>query len=153
MKKLLVGASALVMSAVALAPLSAQTVQQKKEEAGAVGGAISGGAAGAVGGAIIGGPVGAAVGGVAGATAGAITGGTAAALNPDDRVYVQRYVTTRSVPSVAYQGEVVVGSELPGSVRYYAIEDNPRLVQYRYAHVNDRYVLVDRSNRIVQVID
>jgi uncharacterized protein YcfJ len=153
MKKLVISASALAFSLVAATGLQAQTVQQKKEEAGAVGGAISGGTAGAVGGALVGGPVGAAVGGVAGATAGAITGGAAASLSPEDRVYVRERVVTRQVPSVTYEGDVVVGRELPGTVRYYDIEGNPRLSNYRYTRVNDRYVIVDRSNRIIEVVE
>jgi uncharacterized protein YcfJ len=145
--------AALAVATLAGVSVQAQTVQQKKEEAGAVGGAVSGGAAGAVGGAIVGGPVGAAVGGVVGATAGAITGSTTARLSPEDRVYFRERVVTRQVPSAAYQGEIVVGSELPGSVRYYEIEGRPSLDNYRYARINNRYVVVDRSNRVIEVIE
>ena len=151
MKRTVLGGIALAI--LATASVQAQTTQQKREESGAVGGAISGGAAGAVGGAIVGGPVGAAVGGVAGAAAGAITGGTAARLTPEDRVYVRERVVTREVPSVTYQGDVVVGRELPGTVRYYDLDGRASLDNYRYARINNRYVVVDRSNRVIEVID
>ncbi len=151
MKRTILGGIALAF--LAATSVQAQTVQQKKEESGAVGGAISGGAAGAVGGALVGGPVGAAVGGTVGAAAGAITGGAAARLTPEDRTYVRERVVTREVPSVTYQGEVVVGRELPGTVRYYEIDGRPSLDSYRYTRINNRYVVVDRSNRIVEVID
>jgi uncharacterized membrane protein len=132
-------------------PAMAQTKQQQMDS-GAKGGAAAGAVTGAVGGAIVGGPVGAVVGGAAGAVVGAVGGATTAAITADDRVYVQRYVVENDVPSVRYEGDIAVGQTLPGTVTYYRIENNPRLESYRYAHVNQRYVLVDGSNRVVTVI-
>jgi uncharacterized protein YcfJ len=151
------GPAALFAAALAVGPALAQTTvvtpQEKKQETGAAAGAISGGTAGAVGGALVGGPVGAAVGGVAGAAAGAISGAAVGSISPEDRVYVQRYTTTRQVPSVRYEREVAVGTQLPGSVTYYTFEDNPRLANYRYTRVNDRTVVVDQQGRIISIIE
>lgn len=131
-----------------------QTPKSQAQERGAAGGAVGGAAAGAIGGAIVGGPVGAAIGGAAGAAGGAITGSIAGGLSADDRVYVRQYVVRREVPSVRYEGELVVGEPAPTRVRYYEIEgDNPRLRGYRYSRVNDRYILVDSQNRFVTYIE
>lgn len=117
---------------------------------GASGGAAAGAATGAVGGAVVGGPVGAVVGGAAGAVGGAVVG----ALTNDDRTYVRTYVEKHRQPSVTYEQEVVVGEELPGTVKYYRIEGRPELKTYEYAVVNDHTVLVDsQTRRIVEVLD
>ncbi len=135
-------------------PLSAQTPQQQRQqETGAAAGAITGGAAGAVGGALVGGPVGAAIGGAAGAAAGAVGGAVTGSITADDQIYVRERVIRHNVPSVRYQGDIVVGAELPGTVRYYEIENEPRFTNYRYTRLNDRYVLVNTDNRIVAVFD
>jgi hypothetical protein len=112
------------------------------------GGAAAGAATGAVGGAIVGGPVGAAVGGVTGA----IVGG---ALSGPDRTRVHEYVVREHRPSVRVDRDVVVGSELPGTVRYYEIPADVGVkTTYRYTVVNDRPVLVDpRTRRVVEVLD
>jgi hypothetical protein len=88
-----------------------------------------------------------------GAVGGANSGGAAAAITPEDRVYIRERVVTREVPSVRYEGEVVVGSELPSTVRYYEIDGRPSLSTYRYTRVNDRYVVVDSRGRVVEVIN
>ncbi len=113
----------------------------------------TGGAAGAVGGALVGGPVGAAIGGAAGAAAGAVGGAVTGSITADDQIYVRERVIRHNVPSVRYQGDIVVGAELPGTVRYYEIENEPRFTNYRYTRLNDRYVLVNTDNRIVAVFD
>lgn len=115
----------------------------------AAGGTAAGAATGAVGGAIVGGPVGAAV----GAVVGGVVGGTAGGLAEPDRVYVREYVTRTPRPAVRVEQEVVVGATLPSTVRYYEIEGNPRLEGYRYANVNDEYVIVDAQGRIVAVVE
>ena len=121
---------------------------QAQDNRGAAGGAVGGAAAGAVGGAIVGGPVGAAVGGVVGGIDGAAAGGIAT----EDRTYVQGYVVKHPAQAVRIEGDVAVGTELPRTVRYYNFEGNERLRAYRYARVNDRYVVVDASGRVVEVI-
>jgi hypothetical protein len=112
------------------------------------GGAAAGAATGAVGGAIVGGPVGAAVGGVTGA----IVGG---ALSGPDQTRVRQYVVKERRPSVRVQDEVVVGSELPGTVQYYEIPADVGVkTTYRYTYVNDRAVLVDpRTRKVVQILE
>ncbi len=84
---------------------------------------------------------------------GTITGSIAGDLTMDDRIYVREYVVRREVPSARYEGDLVVGTEIPGTVTYYRIEDNPRLSSYRYTRVNNRYVLVDSSNRFITYVE
>jgi hypothetical protein len=112
------------------------------------GGVAAGAATGAVGGAIVGGPIGAAVGGVTGAVVGGV-------LSGPDETRVRQYVVRDRRPSVRVENEVVVGSELPGTVRYYEIPNDVGVkTTYRYTVVNDHTVLVDpRTRRVVQVID
>lgn len=127
-----------------IASLAALPLAAHAEE----GGVAAGAATGAVGGAIVGGPVGAAVGGVTGA----IVGG---ALSGPDRTRVKEYVVRERRPSVRVQDEVIVGRELPGTVKYYEIPSSVGVkTTYRYTVVNDRAVLVDpRTHRIVEVLD
>lgn len=119
------------------------------DERGAAGGAAGGAAAGAVGGAIIGGPIGAAAGAVIGGTAGAVAGG----ISTNDRTYIRTYVVKRPAQNVVVDGNVAVGVTLPPRVRYHTFSDNERLRAYRYARVNDRYVVVDSAGRVVEVIN
>lgn len=137
-----------VLAAVAIITLAGASVASA-EERGAAGGAVGGAAAGAVGGAIIGGPVGAAAGAVIGGAAGAVAGG----LSTNDRTYVQTYVVKRPADNVVVDGNVAVGVTLPPKVRYHTFSGNERLRAYRYAQVNDRYVVVDSSGRVVEVIN
>jgi len=138
---------ALIIAGALLAGAASFTAQAQNNN-GAAGGAVGGTAAGAVGGAIVGGPVGAAVGGVVGGVAGAAAGGIAT----NDRTYIQGYVVQHPAESVRVQGDVVVGAQLPGTVRYYTFRDNDRLRAYRYARVNNNYVVVDASGRVVEII-
>lgn len=106
----------------------------------------AGAATGAVGGAIVGGPVGAAVGGVAGA----VVGGIAESTRPRFR----EYVVERRHNSFDYDGEIVVGRQLPETVTYYRVPREYGTTEYRYTVVNNRTVLVDpETRRIVQIID
>jgi hypothetical protein len=122
-------------------------VQAQTREPGIPPGVGAGAATGAVGGAIVGGPVGAAVGGVAGA----VVGGIAETTRPRFR----EYVVTRQHRSYDYDGDVVVGRELPRQgVTYYQVPREYGQTEYRYTVVNNRTVLVDpETGRIVQVID
>ena len=112
----------------------------------AQGGAAAGAAAGAAGGAVVGGPVGAAV----GALGGAIIGGIAEDRTPQFKAYVVK----EKVPSYAYRGDVVIGTELPATgVRFYEVPKEYGVTEYRYTVVNDRTVLVDpKTRKIVQII-
>jgi|SRR5690349_20430612 Protein of unknown function (DUF1236)/Glycine zipper len=108
-------------------------------------GAATGAAAGAVGGAVVGGPVGAAV----GAGVGAIVGGISDANRPRFHDYVVR----EHITSYPYAGQVVVGTELPGTITYYDVPAEYGVKNYRYTVVNNTAVLVDpRTHRIVEII-
>lgn len=145
MKSFMSGALAAALM-LAAAPAIAQTPAQ---QSGAQGGAVSGAIAGGVGGALIGGPVGAVIGVVIGASA----GGSVGALTADDRVYVQRYVYEREVAPVALQQGVVVGKPLPQAVATYTFEGNPRMAGYRYAYVNQQYLLIDSNGQVLGAIE
>lgn len=116
------------------------------------GGAAAGATTGAVGGAIVGGPVGAVVGGVGGAVVGGIIGDA-------DRPRVREYVVQQKRPSVRYERDVVVGSELPSTVETYDVPETvvtttKQRTGWHYAVVNDHTVIVDnRTRKIVQIID
>ncbi|MBW9117415.1 DUF1236 domain-containing protein [Rhizobium cauense] len=63
---------------------------------------------------------------------------------------VRTYVTEQEVPSVVYDGDVVVGSELPASVEVHTI---PSSKSYSYTVVNKQRVIVDpQTRRVIEVI-
>ncbi len=63
---------------------------------------------------------------------------------------VRTYVTEQEVPSVVYDGDVVVGNELPGSVEIHTI---PTSKTYSYTVVNKQRVIVDpQTRRVIEVI-
>ena len=114
-------------------------------------GTVRGAQRGAEEGAAAAGPVGGIVGGAVGAATGTVGG----ILGVDDRPRFRNYVTERRVKCYDYDGRVAVGSTLPSSgVTYYDVPDEYRVKPgYRYTVVNKQPVLVDRSHRIVEVID
>ncbi|MFD1746118.1 DUF1236 domain-containing protein [Rhizobium helianthi] len=64
---------------------------------------------------------------------------------------VRTYVMQQEVPSVAYQGDVLVGRVLPQDVEMRVVDgyDN-----YAYTVVNERRVIVDPGTReVIQVLD
>ena len=134
--KTLLAASALALSL----PLAAQAQ-----------GTLPGAARGAEVGADAAGPVGAVVGGAVGAATGTVGGILGVDMQPRFRSYVRE----RNVRSYDYDGRIAVGTTLPSSgVTYYEVAAEYRLRPGdRYTVVNDRPVLVDRSHRIVEVID
>lgn len=97
------------------------------------------------------GPVGAIVGGAVGAATGTVGG----ILGVDTRPRFRSYVTTQNRPSYDWDGDVVVGGVLPArGVTYYEVPREYGARGYRYAHVNDQYVLVEpRSRRIVEIVE
>ena len=148
MKRLIKGAA--IAALFACAPVSESVMAQTPaQQQGATGGAVTGVIGGAAVGAVVGGPVGAVIGGVIGASAGATVG----ALTAEDRVYVQQYVYSRQVEPVVVQQGLVVGQPVPAGVTVYNFEGNPRLATYRYAHVNQQYVLIDANGRVVGAIE
>lgn len=136
----------LVITTVVAAVLGVSAVQAQNR--GGEGGAVGGAAAGAVGGAIIGGPIGAVIGGAAGAVA----GGAVGSITADDRVYVQKYVYERQVAPVTVREPIAIGKPLPRTVKTYTFEGNQRLGPYRYAYVNNQYLLVDSNGMVLGAI-
>jgi hypothetical protein len=133
--KTLLAASAIALSL----PLAAQAQ-----------GTLRGAERGAQEGADAAGPVGAIVGGAVGAATGTVGG----ILGVDDRPRFRQYVTRERRSSYAYDGDVRVGTVLPSSgVTYYDVPDEYNARGARYTIVNERPVLVDRSRRIVEVIE
>ncbi|GJD96414.1 DUF1236 domain-containing protein [Methylobacterium iners] len=113
-------------------------------------GTLRGAERGAQEGADAAGPVGAIVGGAVGAATGTVGG----ILGVDDRPRFRQYVTRERRSSYAYDGDVRVGTVLPSSgVTYYDVPDEYNARGARYTIVNERPVLVDRSRRIVEVIE
>jgi hypothetical protein len=71
----------------------------------------------------------------------------AVVIEPEAREYILR----EGRSSVVIDGDVAVGTVLPGDVEFYAIEGTPT---YRYAVVNDRRVIVEPdSRRIIEIVD
>ncbi|MGV7032609.1 DUF1236 domain-containing protein [Methylobacterium symbioticum] len=134
--KTLLAASALALSL----PLAAQAQ-----------GTLPGAARGAEVGADAAGPIGGIVGGAVGAATGTVGGILGVDMQPRFRSYVRE----RNVRSYDYDGRVAVGTTLPASgVTYYDVPDEYRVRPgYRYTVINDTPVLVDRSHRIVEVIN
>lgn len=64
---------------------------------------------------------------------------------------VRTYVMEQSVPSVVYEGEVVVGAPLPETVEVRTVDGYD---DYGYTVVNERRVLIDpRTRTVIQVLD
>ncbi|WP_026614630.1 DUF1236 domain-containing protein [Ensifer aridi] len=59
---------------------------------------------------------------------------------------VRTYVLEQNVPSVTFEGEVVVGQPLPETVEIHTIPDQP---DYAYAVVNNKRVVVNPKQRTV----
>lgn len=97
------------------------------------------------------GPIGEIVGGAIGGVVGGVTG----VLGIDQRPRFRSYVVERHHPSYAYNGELRVGTDLPGDgITYYDVPPEYGVHDYRYTVVNGRTVLVDpRTHRIVEIIE
>lgn len=104
-------------------------------------GTVTGAAGGAVTGAVVGGPVGAVVGGVAGAVI-----GTAIAPPKEVREYV---VQEKTRTSVAYTGDLEVGTTLPEDVQVYSVPDS----DYSYTIVNEKRYIVSPKRKIVEAVN
>jgi len=64
---------------------------------------------------------------------------------------VRTYVMEQQVPSVAYEGDVVVGTTLPDTVEVHTVDGYN---DYAYTVVNERRVVVNPQTRaVVQVLD
>jgi hypothetical protein len=149
MNQLIKGAAIAALFACGPVGEAAMAQTQTPQQQGATGGAVTGVIGGAVVGAVVGGPVGAVIGGVIGGASGATVG----SLTADDRVYVQQYVYSRQVEPVVVQQGLAVGQPVPPGVTVYNIEGNPRLATYRYAYVNQQYVLIDANGRVLGAVE
>ena len=64
---------------------------------------------------------------------------------------VRTYVLEQQVPSVAYEGEVIVGEPVPDMVELHTVDGHS---DYAYAIVNERRVIVNPQTRtVVQVLE
>jgi len=64
---------------------------------------------------------------------------------------VRTYVLQHPLPSVAYEGAIVVGQPLPGTIQLHLVEGHP---DYAYTVVNERRVIVNPQNRtVIQVLE
>lgn len=128
MKLRLLLATAAVAALPALAYAQSTTVQ----------GARDGAAAGAQ----VGGPVGAIVGGTVGTAVGAAAEIPNAFITSIDRA---------NTPSVVVRERIVVGEQLPSTVRVYSVPEYPN---YRYAVVNNQRVIIEPSSRrIIRIVE
>jgi hypothetical protein len=63
---------------------------------------------------------------------------------------VRTYVLQQQAPSVVYEGEVVVGQQLPDTVKLYPVPEQ----DYSYAIVNERRVIIDpRTHAVIEVLE
>ena len=95
------------------------------------------------------------IGGIVGGAVGGVVGGVNGVLGIDQRPRFHSYVVERHHPSYAYEGDLQVGTDLPGDgVTYYDVPPEYGTHDYRYTVVNGRTVLVDpRTHRIVEIVD
>src|SRR5690606_9828702 len=64
---------------------------------------------------------------------------------------VRTYVMEQSVPSIAYEGEVVVGAPLPETVEVHTVDGYS---DYAYTVVNERRELINPQTRtVIQVLE
>ncbi len=63
---------------------------------------------------------------------------------------VRHMATEQEVPSATYEGDVVVGSELPSSVEIHRISSNDA---YSYSIINEKRVIVDpHTHKIIEIV-
>lgn len=64
---------------------------------------------------------------------------------------VRTYVLEQQVPSVAYEGDVLIGKVIPDSVEIHTIDGH---ADYAYTVVNERRVIVNPQTRtVVQILE
>ncbi|MCZ3378215.1 DUF1236 domain-containing protein [Rhizobium sp. AG207R] len=63
---------------------------------------------------------------------------------------VKTYVTGHDVPSATYEGDVVVGAELPSSVEVYPIPSNS---DYAYTVIGKQRVIVNpHTHKVIEIV-
>jgi len=64
---------------------------------------------------------------------------------------VRTYVLQQDIPSVSYEGDILVGKVVPESVEIHAIEGQP---DYAYTVVNQHRVIVNPQTRtVIQILE
>ncbi|WP_457584504.1 DUF1236 domain-containing protein [Ensifer canadensis] len=64
---------------------------------------------------------------------------------------VRTYILEQKSPSVAYEGDIVIGDPVPETIKIYPVPDQPK---YGYAIVNERRVIIDpNTHTIVEVLE
>lgn len=64
---------------------------------------------------------------------------------------VRTYIQEQKTPSVAFEGDLAVGTALPETVEIHTIPDQP---EYGYVIVNDKRVLVNPKTRaVVEIVE
>jgi hypothetical protein len=64
---------------------------------------------------------------------------------------VDAWVTQQSDSGATYEGDLVVGTEMPGTVTYVDVPDSPDVA---FVYVNKKRVLVDKKSRkVVKIYD
>lgn len=64
---------------------------------------------------------------------------------------VRTYVLEQEVPSVVYEGDIVVGEPIPDTVELHTVQGHG---DYAYVVVNDRRVIVNPQTRtVIQVLE
>lgn len=64
---------------------------------------------------------------------------------------VRTYVLEQDVPSVPYEGDILIGRVVPDAVEIHAIDGQP---DYAYTIVNERRVIVNPQTRtVVQILE
>ncbi len=95
------------------------------------------------------------IGGIVGGAVGAATGTLGAILGADQSPRFEEYARGRHHRSYTYRHELRVGAMLPGTgIGYYDVPSEYGVQPgYRYTVLNGHTVLVNRNNRVVQIID
>jgi Protein of unknown function (DUF1236) len=78
-------------------------------------------------------------------------------IAPEIGVKFHDDITVKHYKSHKWDGDVVVGTVLPGDVEYYDVPDDvivatPALKSHRYVYLNDRVYIVDSKRRVVAVV-
>jgi hypothetical protein len=78
-------------------------------------------------------------------------------IAPEIGVKIHDDVKVKHYKSRKWDGDVVVGTVLPGDVDYYDVPDEvivatPTLKKHRYVYLNDRVYIVNGDRRVVAVV-
>lgn len=77
-------------------------------------------------------------------------GATFESMNGKCRDEINIWIQKQNAQDIPYEGDVTVGTELPGSVTFVEV---PAYRDYGYARINGRNVLIDRETHRVVYVD